>query len=288
MSVSVILILFLAGFTHSVWNFLAKRSLNKYVFLWLALVAGVAIFMAPFLWLYSGLSSKIWTLVLVSGVLEAFYFVLLGTSYEKGDLSLVYPIARGSAPIFVTAFSLIVLKEHLSLLGLVGILGIVSGIVYLHVRHRSSGGFSSAFSLLRNSSSRLALLTGLTTACYSVVDKVAMRQVDARLYIYLVFLVAAVAMSPFMFIWSVPAIREEWISNKKTIVGVALLFFGAYYLVLHSLARSKVSYVASVREVSVVFAVLIGVFVLREPFGRQKVVGSCLIFAGILCIALGR
>lgn len=288
MSLSVILILFLAGFTHAVWNFLAKRSPNKCVFLWLALVAGAVIFLLPFLWLYSGLSSHIWYLIIVSGILEAFYFVLLATSYEKGDLSLVYPIARGSAPIFVTAFSLLVLKEHLSLLGLAGILAIVCGIVLLHLRHGNPRGFSSTFSPLRDSSSRLALLTGLTTACYSVVDKVAMRQVDARLYIYLVFLVAAITMTPFMFFWWTPVIRKEWVTNKKTIVVVALLFFGAYFLVLHSLATSKVSYVASVREVSVVFAVLIGVFGLREPFGRQKILGSCLVFAGIVCIALGR
>ena len=241
MRVSVILLLCLAGLIHSTWNLLAKRSGNKPVFLWLSLVSGLLIFLGPFIALYSPISLRGWCFVVVSGIFEAAYFVLLSVSYEKGDFSQVYPLARGSAPLFSVLGATIFLRERISLLGGVGIIMILSGILLLHLKSPNLEGILSTLSSLKGSSSQLALLTGLIIASYSFVDKVAVQYIDPRLYIYLIFSVAAIVLSPYMLLCTSVSVREEWQAGKGTILTVAVLFFAAYLLVLEALLRTQLS-----------------------------------------------
>src|ERR1700724_1456794 len=105
MEIGVILLLVLSALVHSAWNLLAKRSLDKQVFLWLGLVGSIAIFFLPFVYLYRPFGWVGWVFILFSGLLEALYFLFLGSAYQQGDLSLVYPLARGSAPLFVALFA---------------------------------------------------------------------------------------------------------------------------------------------------------------------------------------
>src|SRR5205823_757610 len=122
---------------------------------------------------------------------------------------------------------------------------------------------------------------GLTIASYNVVDKVGVGYASPVVYLYLVFLVAAVLLAPYMGMVRMEAVKQEWRTNKVSIVAVAIMFISSFTLVLMALTTDKVSYVAPVREVSVVFGALLGTLVLKEPFAKAKVVGSALIFAGI-------
>lgn len=287
MPLQSILLLGLAAVAHSTWNLLAKRSRDKQVFLWLALVGSLVLFLLPVPYVYVGVPPAIWGLILLSGLLESVYFLLLGSAYQRGDLSLVYPLARGSAPLFVTLFALAFLGERVLPQGIAGILLVVGGIYTLHLTSLDWRGLlAPLLALRRERASQLALLVGVTIASYSVVDKVGVRYVRPFQYLYLVFVVSGVALAPYMLTARRAAIRREWQANKAAIVAVALMSVGSFLLVLSALTSSQVSYVASVREVSVVFGAALGALVLRERFGGSKILGAVLILAGIVCIGL--
>src|SRR5690349_12720951 len=118
MQPQAILLLVVAAIIHSAWNLLSKQSQDKQAFFWLALVAASVIFLLPFWWLSTPVPAAGWPPVLLSSGLEALYFTLLGGAYQRGDLSLVYPLARGSALLFVTGFAFVFLGERAAPLGL--------------------------------------------------------------------------------------------------------------------------------------------------------------------------
>lgn len=282
MSWPVAAILVLAGIIHACWNMIAKKSIDKQVFLWLALIVSfVAALAAAFMTGEPFPSNQSLRLVFLSGSIEAVYFTLLGSAYQSGDLSAVYPVARGSAPVFATAIARVSLDESLPLTGLAGIALVCAGLYSTSVgaanRARWSGG-----------SFTLAVLTGLTTAAYSVVDRAGMQQSSPLPYISLVFGVSALLLLPRMVTSKRAAVVREWRKNAGGIVAVGLLSGVAYILALVAMRSTGAGYVTAVREVSVVFAALFGAIVLREPFGLARIGSSLIIFAGIVCIALAR
>ena len=281
-------LLAMAAVIHSGWNLLAKRGRDTQVFLWLALWVGAGVFALPFLLLYEPLTPQGWGYVLLSGTLEAGYFFLLGGAYQGGDLSLVYPLSRGTGILGVTLFAAAFLGETPSLLGAAGIACILGGIYVLHLRTLDRRGWVAPLRALRERSSQLALLTGLTVAAYSVVDRAGLRLVDPARYLYLVLLIPACVLAPYLLATRRAAIRAEWRANQAAIAAVGVMFFGAALLVMTVLRENKVSYVSSVREMAVVVAALFGLLVLREPFGEKKLAGAVLIFAGIVCISLAK
>ena len=163
---------------------------------------------------------------------------------------------------------------------------IVCGLYCVHLKSFASAELGAPLRALRERPSWLALLAGLAIAGYSIVDKVGVRYVNPPVYIYLIYCVSVLCLLPYVLFKRKP-IAQEWRGGRGRILLVSLMSPLTYLLVLFALTFSQVSYIASVREVALVFAALMGSWLLREPFGRQKLVGSLLIFAGILAIALG-
>lgn len=288
MEPQAILLLALAALIHSGWNLLAKRSLDAQAFLWLALAGTCVLFVPPFLYLYTPIRAEGWALILLSGALESAYFILLASAYQRGDLSLVYPLARGSAPLFVVIFAALFLDERVYAGGIVGIALVVAGIYTLHLKSLTARGLAAPFLAFRERISQLAVLTGVVIASYAVVDKVGVSYVAPLPYAFLVLFTSALMLAPYMLITRRAALAREWSVNKGGIIAVAAMSPATYVMTLWVMTFSKVSYVSSVREMSVVFAALLGTFLLREPFGKAKIVGSLLIFAGIVAIGLAR
>jgi drug/metabolite transporter (DMT)-like permease len=289
MDLSILLLLLLSAVVHASWNLLSKRRSDKQAFLWLTLVAQLALLLVPTVWVFGPIPAEGWLFVGLSGALEAIYFLLLGSAYQRGDMSLVYPLARGSAPLFVLLFAYAFLNEKVVFGGIAGILLIVAGVYVLHVRSVSLPGFYAPLLSLKERPSQLALLTGLTIASYNVVDKVGVNLApNPVVYLYVVFLVATVLLTPYVLSARLPAVKQEWRVNKASVITVAIMSTAAYLVTLLALTVAKVSYVTPVREVSVVFGALLGAVVLKEAFGGIKVAGSVLIFAGIVCIGLAR
>src|SRR5262245_45463530 len=128
MELPILLLLLASAAIHASWNLLSKRSEDKQAFLWLTLVATLVLLLVPALWLNKPIPAEGWLFIILSGVLEAAYFLLLGSAYQRGDMSLVYPLARGSAPLFVLLFAFVFLSERVRWGGAVGIAFIVLGI----------------------------------------------------------------------------------------------------------------------------------------------------------------
>jgi drug/metabolite transporter (DMT)-like permease len=295
MPLAVIGLLAFAGLLHSLGNLLAKRGEDTQAFLWLVLAVAAIVGLVPFL-IFSiifaaPLPAAGWALVALSGALEALYYFLLGRAYQVGDFSLVYPLARGSAPLFATliAAALSTLNHQEgrpSWAGAAGILLIVCGVYVLHVPAFDRKGLIAPLAAMRGGISRLALLIGLIIASYTVVDSVGVNYISPLPYLYLILAVAGLLLAPYMLLARGAAVRREWGKHSLRIIATAVFFLAAYLLVLFALRTTQVGYVSSVREVSVVFAALLGSVVLREPFAEKKTMGSLLIFAGILCIGL--
>ena len=279
----------LSALAHASWNLLLKRSSNQEAFVWWLLVADSLLLLplgAVLLWLYP-ITQPGWWLVLATVVLHIFYFVLLGRGYARADLSLVYPIARGLGPMLVPALAVALLDEQVSPPAVVGIGSIVVGIYLVSWWGRFRQLFRQPLALLRDPGVRYAILTGLTIAAYALVDKRGVGHVQPFLYMYLLTLGCALGLAPYILgSQGRAAVVQVWRSSAWTIVAAGLLTFLAYGLVLTAFSISRVSYVAPAREVGIVVGVLLGIFVLKEPFGAGRLLGSSFILLGLVFIAL--
>ena len=287
-ALSLALIL-LSAFCHSAWNLLLKRSGNQEVFTWAFLVSG-SVLLAPMggilLWLNPVAASGYW-LALASAVTHVVYFVMLGRAYSQGDLSLVYPIARGFGPMLVPVLAVLALGERVALPAVIGIVLIIVGIFIVSWWGRFRQILAQPSVFLRDGGVRYAVLTGISITTYSLIDKVGVGHVQPFLYMYMINLGTAVGLAPYVvFKYGMTPVRRAWQSNTWSIVATSLLVFLAYGLVLTAFSLSQVSYAAPAREVGIVFGVLLGVLVLKERFGQGRLLGSTLIVLGLIFIAL--
>jgi drug/metabolite transporter (DMT)-like permease len=279
----------LSALAHSTWNLLLKRSGNKEVFVWWLLVTA-SVILAPLgavLFWFNPIPPPGWWLALATVVLHTFYFLLLGRGYARGDLSLVYPIARGVGPMLVPVLAVLILGERIELPAIMGIASIVAGIYVVSWWGRFGRLLSQPINFLKNPDTRYAFLTGLTIAVYALVDKQGVEYVHPFLYMYLMTVGSALGLAPYILRKQGPAaLVREWQDNALAIVAAGLLTFLAYGLVLTAFSLSRVSYVAPAREVGIVVGVLMGVFILKEPFGKGRLLGSVFIVAGLVLIAV--
>ena len=232
---------------------------------------------------------KEWLLIAASGFVHWLYFVCLLTGYRKSDLTIVYPMARGSGPLLSSGVAVVVFGEQISSLGVLGIAGVVIGVFLI------AGGFS-LFKQAHDPTKRerikagvlWGLLTGALIACYTVLDA---------------YTVKIVAMSPILFdYWcnilrmpyaAVPVLRDIpeaqrlWKLQWKYAAITAIFSPIAYVCVLYAVLIAPVSHVAPAREVSMLFAALIGGHFLGESDRGLRVLGALCIAAGVMALALG-
>jgi drug/metabolite transporter (DMT)-like permease len=283
MPLSALALLLIAALLHTVWNLFIKRAQEKLVFTWWALLLAAVCF-APFLLQVRAFPLSIWPYVLSSALMEALYFLVLIGAYRFGDFSLVYPLARGAAPALLVLWALLFLDERPRLAGVLGIALLVGGLVVV-------GGTTWWQQRKTSSIAGTALGLALATACcvsiYSAIDGAAVRQVAPAPYTVLVVGLSGVLITPLILVRYGPKIifaeiRASW--WRILLAGILSLL--TYMLVLLAFSFSSVSYGGAIREISVVFAAFIGWRWLGEGFGRARLLGSLLIFAGILVIAL--
>lgn len=279
----------LSALCHATWNLLLKRAGNPEVFAW-ALLISTSVLLLPLgvaLLLFNPIASPGHWFVLVSAALQAFYFVMLGRAYSRGDLGLVYPVARGIGPMLVPVLAVVVLGERVALPAVIGIACIVVGIYIVSWWGRLRRILARPWALLRDAGVRYAIVTGLTITVYSLIDKRAVEHVQPFLYMYLLTICSAMGLAPYILrSYGVALVRQEWAKNARPIVAAGLLFFVAYGLALTAFSISQVSYVAPAREVGIVFGVLLGMVVLKEQSGRGRLLGAAFIVAGLTLIAL--
>ena len=287
MSPLALLLVLLAALCHSAWNLIVKTDARPLEIQSGALVVGTVV-CAPVLFFYSPwtLPPQAWVAIAVSALFESAYVFALTSAYGAGDMSLVYPVARGTGTVLVAPLAVLLLGERLSPQGVIGIALVVGGIF---VSHGLGRGALRGWMVGRGHHRALgwALLTGVFIASYSLVNKVGVTLAPVPLYAFLVFLADAVLVRLLQAWWGAPpALRRDAAWGRMIVVG--MLMMGAYLAVLVAMSQAPVSYVVATREVSVVLAALFGALVLRERHSAARVAGAVVIFGGLCAIALAR
>lgn len=279
MSSSLYLVVLLSAFLHAAWNTAAKKVSGQHGVYWLgqAFAAVALLPVAMFFYTPSVLTPAVLMHIAFCGVVQAIYFTLLAKAYALGDLSVVYPIARGSAVAFTAIAALLFLDEPISGLGALGISGVCAGSAALGL---------ARFSARDRSALIYALLIGLTLVSGSINDKLAVGIVHPVFYIWAMFAVAAIIAAPMHFLKNRAAVTDAWENHKKDacIVGFGALL--GYGVILFAFQHGPVSYIVALREMSVVLGSLVGFFHFGEKVTRVKALGIAAITAGIIVIKM--
>jgi drug/metabolite transporter (DMT)-like permease len=276
----------LAAVAHAAWNLLAKGAQGGTGFVWLytvaasvlylpVLVAAIVIAPGPLGW-------EAFVFMAGSGALHTVYASLLQRGYRTGDLSLVYPLARGTGPLISIVVAIALFGERPGPVALAGAGLIVLAVLALA---RPAPGASGE----HGRAARIAVLTGVAIAGYTLWDKHA---------------VDALALSPLVYYWGTntanallltaivlrgrrESVALAWRASKGAAAGVALLSPLAYVLILFALARAPVSAVAPARELSILVGTLLGTTVLAEGHGARRLAASAAIVVGVVALTVG-
>lgn len=279
-----------AAFLHAGWNVLVKSSKNTPALMWWASLLGTIGYGA---WLLSSsgiyLNAASWLPFIVSALTETGYFVTLIRGYAQGDLSQVYPLSRGSAPIFVAAWSALILDERLPPLGYFGIALIIVGICIVSLPLEGSlatfmqHNVRSAFHL---GAVAWALASAVFISIYSITDKLAVAATPPLIYNWWVFVGNTILWAPF--VWRRTLVRkclDEFRSNWRAAIATGIAMVAAYAAALAALALTSASYMVAGRGLSVVIGAAIGAILLKESFGLSRTVGAIVMVAGLALIA---
>lgn len=289
MSAFAFLLILIAAASHAGWNLLLKKSEEKELFVWWFSVSA-AVILAPlgiYLFLRYPIAAPGHWLLVGSVVMQIFYLILLGRAYTRGDLSLVYPIARGTGPMLVPILAVLILGERIAWPAIVGIVFVVTGIYTVSWWGNFRKIVTHPISFLRESGVFYALLTGFTITVYSLLDKRGVQYVQPFLYMYILTLGVSLGLLPYMLRnYGLARIKGAWTRPYWAMPVAGLLSFLAYACILTAFSISRVSYIVPAREVTIVVGVLAGVLILKERYGRGRLLGSLLIVAGLAFIAL--
>ncbi len=271
---------------HAYWNYLSKQASGGMPFVWLFGVCSITLYGLPVLILLvvdrPHIGAAGFLFIFGSAVLHLAYFLLLNWSYQIGDLSLVYPVARGTGPTLSTLAAIVLLGERPSPLAMGGALLIAVGIFGLAGDPRT---------LRREGASRAviyALMTGVTIAMYTLWDKYAVSDllITPLVLVWLSQVFRLIMLSPFALRrWD--DVRQEWHAHARYVLGVALLSPLTYVLVLTALVSNPVSYVAPMRESSTLIGTLMGTQLLMEGHTLRRVLAAGAMMIGVTALGLG-
>lgn len=282
MPILAIALLLVSAVLHTSWNLLIKQSEDKYIVTWwMVTFGGVFAIVALF---FTGLPPRqMWTFAIISVFVEATYFIVLSYAYHDNDFSLVYPVARGTAPAFLVLWSFLFLHEKLTTGGMLGLAFIIGGLIIIGVNTL----MQSHVTHLHFKGVMVAVFIALLISIYTTIDGAAVKNGYALPYVMSMFALVPLPIAPFIFREYTWARVKAALVNQPICVPLAgILGVLAYLMAVFSYSIAPVSYAGAVREVSVVFGALTGWWFLKERLGGVRVFGAVVIFAGILVIAL--
>ena len=270
-----------AAVLHAAWNALVKKGADKKVSMGAVVlgrvpIAVVALFFVPM----PALESMPYLAV---GLLLHFgYQLFLLKSYEKGDLTQVYPIARGSAPLIVALFSVVVLGVQLDWLQTLAILIIGGGIISLTLVRKSDAQQN-------HQAARLALTTGLFIASYSIIDGLGARLAGTSLGFYSWLTIGNGLLMSSYLAYSAPASFKTMLTTGRHLLWLGGgASFVAYAVVTWAFTQAPIALVTALRETSIVFALLIGVFFLKEKLNLMKVFSTFTTLLGVVLLRFAK
>ena len=273
-----------AAALHALWNSLVKSASDKFlssavVALWCGVAAVVAALVLP------RPAAVAFPFIVASAIIHIVYFMLVGQLYRSADLSVAYPIMRGLAPLIAAVIALATLGEAPGPIASLGVAALVAGVLAM-----GASGF--AHGRINRPTILVALANSAVIAIYSVIDGQGARLSGAGApfaFAYNSWADALTALSYFPIILFlrgravVATFAQDW---RRGLIGGLAAFFG-YAIVVWAMTRAPIAAVAALRETSVLFAAIIGVAVLGEPFHAQRAIGVLVILAGVILLRVG-
>ena len=285
MSIEITLLVLLAALLHATWNYLAKTIPSGAPFVWLLAVVMCILWFpvaAGYIYLYGfEWSAQNIGILLISGVLHLVYFLILQIGYQKADLSVVYPLARGSGPVLASLGAVVFLDEHISTPAMIGLGLVVVGVLLI------TGLLSS-----RQASAQVktglfyGIVIGIFIASYTVWDGFVVREMAIApiLLEYSTNPLRIAALSPVA--WKKwPEVRAIWTGHRWKIILISIIAPLGFIFVLYALRVAPVHLVAPTREISIVLGVIFGAKLLTEQNFRSRMAGALLIVAGIVFLS---
>ncbi|GAB2833159.1 EamA family transporter [Comamonas piscis] len=296
MTIHAFTLIIVAGIIHAFWNIVAKKAGGDARFSLFTSVLNAVVWLPVGWWVGTDVvplwGATEWAFVSASALLHIFYFVTLLRGYRVADLTVVYPLARGSGPLISSMVAVLFLGEQLSSLGAVGIAAVVVGVFLIAggpamLRTATQPGAGEA----RERTLKglyYGLLTGLFIAAYTVVDSYAVKVVllSPILLDYMGNLVRVVMLAP-LGVMNWAETQRLWRLQWRFALVVAIFSPMAYVLVLYAVQTAPISHVAPAREVSMLFAALIGGKLLGEGDRLLRIAGALLIGVGVVALGLG-
>ena len=285
-AVSLIL---LSACLHVVQHVVLKQARDRAAFVWwMWLWAGVVFLPIPLVLWQSG-SAMAWIVFGLSGAsatFEALYYTSITRAYQTGDLSIVYPLARGTAPLLILVWGSTLLRERPSVGGVAGVGLIIAGLCILNLPRL--GAWREMGSKLNQGATRWALLAGVCISLYTTTDKAGVQLLSPLLYTYLTMMLTLVCLTPGTLRsigWR--GLMAEWKVSRFASLIAGVTAMSAYMIILYVMySGAPASYVGATREVSVVLVTVVGIFFLKEQGTVMRVCGSTLIAAGVAAIVV--
>ena len=295
MSLTAVTLVLLSAGIHVGWNYLTKSSESPRAFSLLKGTVMVGIALAALARIpLRVITVELWLYVLASGGIHAVYILALSTAYETGDISYVYPIAR-SAPALVPIAAFLILGETISLRGGLGIAIVLGAVFFLQLRGEGEREILQLWASIKRQDTRWAFITLAAVVAYTLVDKAAM--VSLRNVSQIrpgmhgpVFFMLQVTLCYLVF-WTHFILKRDlnlrrvWKREWPRGIVAALGTMVSYSLILHVMQTEPVSYIVTIRQASVLLAVIIGWFALREPYGKKRLIASAAMLWGFYLVA---
>jgi len=275
-SVSIYFLILFAAFLHAVWNIIIK-SLDYSL-------AGIAvkvffqsIIFFPIIFFVPVPEGITWFYITCSFLLHSLYFILLGIMYDREDLTFIYPVARGCAPIFVTILSFVFLKDSIPFFGLVGILVICVALFLISL--------SNLTKKIHLKTIGISIFIAFLISIYTFSDGAGVRSVDNSLsFIVWNFFLGGWISIGYVYLTKKEDLFSLKIKDLILILSATIVSFSAYAIIIWSMKYEPFGIVASMRESSIIFATLLGLIFLKEKISSIRIISSILFFLGVVFI----
>ena len=277
----------LSSVLHVTWNLWMKKAGGGLVFLWFFNIAGTILYL-PFALLEWQADINIWhwyylPVMLGSAFLNLCYFITLHYAYRETDLSVVYPLCRGSMPVIALFLAILLLHEQPGIEAVAGTIIVAVGVGLLIAGPRAQGG------KIKTSGIIYALLSGTALAFFALWDKYAIYHLKLPPISSYIGTMAGQSLMYLPLVWqNKPDILPQLLKNKKYILGVAFLAPLSYMIILWTMTFMPLSYIMPVRSSSIVISTLIGILMLKEGHAKVRLLSSVTIVIGIILVALDK
>jgi uncharacterized membrane protein len=280
MPTTTFLLVLLSAVVHATWNFLLKGSRShKVAAIWSMQVLS-GFFTLPLCYLYWGAPTIVpegWGWIMTTSVIHSAYILLLGYAYEHGNMSVVYPVARGVGVVGTAVVASLLALEDIAVVGMVGVASVAAGILLLGLKNVTRADVRTLV---------LAAGVGCSIVGFSLVDKVGSSFVKPIFYVGFMNVISGVLVAPYMYLRLKQPTQFVWRHEKMKYFLIGMTAMLTYVVVVYAFGQAPASYVVALRETSIVMGVALGVFILKEKITPKQIVGVLMICLGAIVLRL--